>query len=49
MSFIALIAFCMILFLGQNYGAWDGASGDVQYTLVICFVLGAVCGYKTRG
>jgi hypothetical protein len=49
MSFIALAAFAMILFLGRSYGAWEEASSNVQLTLVICFLLGAVCGYKTRG
>jgi hypothetical protein len=49
MSFIALAAFAMILFLGRSYGAWEEASGNVQLTLVICFLLGTVCGYKTRG
>ena len=48
-SFIALAFFAMIVFLGQNYGAWEGASGNVQLTLVICFLLGAVCGFKARG
>ncbi|MCW3796746.1 hypothetical protein OMW55_02855 [Sphingomonas sp. BN140010] len=49
MSFIALAFFATIVFLGKNYGAWEGASGNVQMTLVICFLLGAVCGYKARG
>jgi hypothetical protein len=49
MSFVALAAFAMILFLGRSYGAWEEASSNVQLTLVICFLLGAVCGYKTRG
>lgn len=48
-SFIALAFFAMIVFLGKTYGAWEGASGNVQLTLVICFLLGAVCGYKARG
>jgi hypothetical protein len=48
-SFIALAFFALIVFLGKNYGAWEGASGNVQLTLVICFLLGAVCGYKARG
>lgn len=49
MSFIALGAFAVILFLGNSYGGWsDGGDGNVQMTLVICFLLGAVCGYKTR-
>lgn len=49
MSFIALAAFAMILFMGNSYGAWTGTAGNVQLTLIICFLLGAVCGYKTRG
>ena len=49
MSFIALAAFAVIVLLGKNYGAWEGASGNVQLTLITCFLLGSVCGYKARG
>ena len=49
MSFIALAAFALIVLLGKNYGAWEGASGNVQLTLITCFLLGSVCGYKARG
>ncbi len=49
MSFIALGAFAMILGFGKAYGGWADPTGKVQITLIICFLLGAVCGYKTRG
>lgn len=49
MSFIALGAFAMILGFGKAYGAFSGPSEQVYVTLVICFLLGAVFGYKTRG
>jgi hypothetical protein len=49
MSFIALALFAMIVFLGKNNGAWEGASGNVQMTLVVCFLLGIVFGFKAKG
>lgn len=42
--FIALFAF------GQEFLGWTHASNDqVQLGLFISFILGIVCGYKTRG
>ena len=49
MSFIALCAFVMILGFGKAYGAWSDAGGQLHITVIICFLLGAVCGYKARG
>ena len=49
MSFIALGAFAVILGFGRAYGAWSDAGGQLQITVIICFLLGAVCGYKARG
>jgi len=48
MSFLALAAFALIVLLGKNYGAWEGTSTNVQLTLLTCFLLGTVCGYKAR-
>jgi hypothetical protein len=42
--FVGLFAF------GQQLLGWDGGSNDdVQLGLFIAFVLGILCGYKTRG
>lgn len=49
MSFIALGAFAIILGFGRAYGAWSDAGGQLQITVIICFLLGVVCGYKARG
>ena len=49
MSFIALGAFAMILGFGKSYVGWSDPTGQVQITLIVCFLLGAICGYKTRG
>lgn len=49
MSFIALGAFVVILGFGKAYGAWSDAGGQLHITVIICFLLGAVCGYKARG
>jgi hypothetical protein len=48
-SFIALGAFAMVLGFGKAYGGWMDPTGKVQLTLIICFLLGAVFGYKARG
>lgn len=49
MSFIALGAFAMILGFGKAYGAFSDPTEQIYVTLVTCFLLGAVCGYKARG
>lgn len=49
MSFIALAMFVLVLFFGQHYGGWTDPGGKVQLTLITCFLMGAVCGYKARG
>jgi uncharacterized protein with PQ loop repeat len=42
--FIALFAY------GQQFLGWGKTSNDeVQLALFIAFVLGIVCGYKTKG
>ncbi len=42
MMFIALIAW------GQEYFQWSDPTGDIQLALFTSFVLGIVCGYKTK-
>ena len=34
---------------GANYFGWDDPDGKIQLALFTTFVLGLVCGYKTRG
>jgi hypothetical protein len=42
--FVGLFAF------GQSLIGWNGSdNNDVQLALFIAFVLGILCGYKTRG
>ncbi len=42
--FIALFAF------GQEFLGWSsGTNNEVQMGLFIAFILGIVCGYKTKG
>lgn len=42
--FIGLFAF------GQEFLGWNGSSNNqVQLGLFVAFILGIVCGYKTKG
>ena len=34
---------------GSNYFGWADPDGKVQLALFTTFILGLVCGYKTRG
>ena len=33
---------------GSDYFGWDDITGRVQLALFTTFVLGAICGYKSR-
>jgi hypothetical protein len=46
---IAATMFIALFGWGQEYFHWSDPSGKVQLALFTSFVLGIVCGYKTRG
>ncbi|MFC7536750.1 hypothetical protein ACFQPG_05135 [Sphingomonas sp. GCM10030256] len=48
-SSIAMAIFVLLFAFGENYFGWSDVGGKVQLALFTCFVLGTVCGYKTRG
>ena len=41
--FVALFAF------GATYFGWEDPLGKIQLALFTSFILGAVCGYKSKG
>ena len=46
------LATAMFVFLfgwGSTYFGWSDPAGRVQLALFTTFVLGLVCGYKTKG
>jgi len=45
---IAATMFIWLFGWGQDYFHWSDPSGDVQLALFASFVLGIVCGYKTK-
>jgi hypothetical protein len=45
---IAAMMFVWLFGWGQEYFHWADPSGDVQLCLFASFVLGIVCGYKTK-
>ena len=46
---LALAIFIALFGLGEKYFGWHDQAGKVQIALFKSFVLGALCGYKTKG
>ena len=45
---IAAMMFVWLFGWGQEYFHWSDPSGKIQVCLFASFVLGIVCGYKTK-
>lgn len=48
-SSLAMAIFVLLFGFGQDYFGWTDPNGKVQLALFTCFILGAVCGFKSRG
>ena len=48
MVFLAMTMFIALFAWGANYFGWDDPTGKVQLALFTSFVLGAVCGFKSK-
>lgn len=47
---LASAMFIALIIMGQQFLGWGKASNDeVQLGLFIAFILGIICGYKTKG
>ena len=46
---LALAMFVALFAWGDQYFGWEDPVGKVQLALFTTFVLGVVCGYKTKG
>jgi len=46
---IAAMMFVALFGWGQEYFHWSDPSGKIQLALFTSFILGIICGYKTRG
>lgn len=46
---IALAMFVALVGWGAGYFGWSDPEGKVQLALFTTFVLGALCGYKSKG
>ena len=46
---IAAMMFVALFGWGQEYFHWSDPTGKVQLALFTSFILGIICGYKTRG
>ncbi len=49
MTGIALAMFVALFAWGARYFGWSDPEGKVQLALFTTFILGVVCGYKTKG
>jgi hypothetical protein len=45
---IAAMMFVWLFGWGEEYFHWSDPSGKVQLCLFVSFVLGIICGYKTK-
>jgi hypothetical protein len=45
---LALAIFVALFAFGARYFGWDDPVGKVQLALFTSFILGAVCGYKSK-
>ena len=45
---LALAMFVALFGWGERYFGWEDAVGKVQLALFTSFILGAVCGYKSK-
>lgn len=45
---LALAIFIALFGWGEKYFGWHDPAGKVQLALFTSFVLGALCGYKTK-
>jgi len=46
---LAMAMFLALLAWGGKYFGWHDPDGKVQLALFATFVLGALCGYKSKG
>ena len=49
MTGLALAMFVALLGFGEQYFGWQDPVGKIQLALFTSFILGAVCGYKSKG
>jgi hypothetical protein len=45
---IAAMMFVWLFGWGQEYFHWSDPNGKIQLSLFVSFILGIVCGYKTK-
>ena len=49
MTGLALAMFVGLFGFGEQYFGWQDPVGKIQLALFTSFILGAVCGYKSKG
>ena len=49
LSGIAIAMFIGLFAWGDTYFGWHDPAGKIQLALFTTFVLGIICGYKTKG
>lgn len=45
---LAVVMFIALIGWGGEYFGWSDPGGEVQLALCTCFILGALCGYKSK-
>lgn len=48
MTWIALAMFVGLIAFGEQYFGWSDPTGKVQLAIFTTFVLGVICGYRSK-
>ncbi len=46
---LAIAIFIALFGWGADYFGWDDPDGKIRLALFTCFILGTLCGYKSKG
>ena len=49
MVYFAMAMFIALFGWGASYFGWQDPTGHVQLALFTSFILGAICGFKSKG
>lgn len=49
MAYLAMVAFIAVFAFGQQWFGWSDPRGKVELTLVGCYILGVLSGYRAKG
>jgi hypothetical protein len=46
---VAIAMFVALVGWGADYFGWSDPDGKIQLAIITTFIMGVICGYKTKG